>query len=292
MKVTTHQPRPRRSATALPRAARRGFSLIEILLVTALLAVIVLGLVAMFGQTQRAFRAGLTQTDYLESGRLVTEMLGQELVQLAPSRLSGVPNFYAEIPPPFVYQPLYQSLPGDQQRTNVLMDLFFLIQENRRWHAIGYRVGTPDAGGGTLFRYAATNQGPESLRAQLLQFMKTPLTNFNRVADGVVHFRVRAFDTNGVWITQDLPNNFNRHKTDIRASGVVPGEVGLYVFKSNAVPAAVEIELGVVERRTWERAASIPDATARRQFLEQQAGRTHLFRQRVNIPSVDPSAYQ
>lgn len=292
MNVPVAQPRPRRSATASPGADPRGFSLIEILLVTALLAVIVLGLVAMFGQTQRAFRAGLTQTDYLESGRLVTEMLGQELVQLAPTRLSGVANFYAEIPPPFLYAPLYQTLPGGQRRTNVLMDLFFLTQENRRWHAVGYRVGTPDAGGGTLYRYMATNLPAESLRAQLLQFMKTPLTNFNRVADGVVHFRVRTFDTNGVWITRDLPNNFNRHKSDIRASGVVPGEVGLYVFKSNAVPAAVEIELGVVERRTWERAASIPDVTARRQFLEQQAGRTHLFRQRVNIPSVDPSAYQ
>jgi len=272
--------------------AGEAFSLVEILLVTALLGVIVLGLVAMFGQTQRAFRAGLAQTDFLESGRLVTEMLGQELVQLAPSRQSGVANFYAEIPPPFLYQPLLQTLPGGQRRTNVLMNLFFLTYENRRWHAVGYRVGTPEAGGGVLYRYSATNLAPELLRGQLLRFVQTPGTNLNRVADGVVHFRVRAFDTNGVWITRDLPNNFNTHKSDIRLSSLIPGEVGLYVFKSNAVPAAVEIELGVVERRTWERAASIPEATARRQFLEQQAGRTHLFRQRWTIPSVDASAYQ
>jgi len=269
----------------------RAFSLIEILVVAGLLSVIILGLVAMFGQTQRAFRTGLAQTDVLESGRLVSDLLRRELVLVTPSGLPNVANFYAEIPPPFVYQPLLQDLPGGEQRTNVLMDLFFLTRENRRWNAVGYRVGSPDAGGGVLYRYAATNLAPEELRAQLLAFLKAPLTNLNRVADGVVHFRVRAFDTNGVWIREDLPNDPNHIRSDIRLSGVVPGEVGLYVFKSNAIPAAVEVELGVVERRTWERAASIPDPAARREFLTQQAGRTHLFRQWVKLPLVDPSAY-
>jgi len=273
------------------RAAIRAFSLIEILVVAGLMSVIILGLVAMFGQTQRAFRTGLAQTDVLESGRLVSDMLVRELVLVTPSYQANVANFYAEVPPPLVYQPLLQTLPGGAQRTNVLMDLFFLTRENRRWTAIGYRVGTPDAGGGVLYRYAATNLAPEELRGQLLAFMKAPLTNLNRVADGVVHFRVRAFDTNGLWMRADLPWDPRHDRFDIRLSGVVPGEVGLYLFKSNAVPAAVEVELGVVERRTWERAATIPDPGARRQFLSQQAGRTHLFRQWVKLPMVDPSAY-
>lgn len=193
---------------------------------------------------------------------------------------------------PLLYQPLYQALSVNQQRTNVLMDLFFLTLENQRWTAIGYRVANPEAGGGVLYRYVATNLLPEELRPQLVRFITTPVTHLNRVADGVIHFRVRAFDTNGLWIRADLPGNINRHKSDIRLSSVVPGEVGLYAFKSNAIPAAVEVELGVVERRTWERAASIPVATARRAFLEQQAGRTHLFRQWVNLPMVDPTAYR
>lgn len=292
MKIFGGSMSDRGARVAFGHRVNEGFSLVEILVVTALLSVIVLGLVAMFGQTQRAFRAGLTQTDVLDSGRLVMDMLGQELVQLAPSRQFGTANFYAEIPPPLVYQPLLQVLPGGGQRTNVLMDLLFLTLENRRWNAIGYRVADPAGGGGTLYRYAATNLGPEDLRPQLVRFITAPLTNLNRVADGVIHFRVRAYDTNGWWITADLPGNVNRQKSDIRISGLVPGEVGLYVFKSNAVPAAVEIELGVVERRIWERAMSIPTATARRAFLEQQAGGTHLFRQWVQIPMVDVTAYQ
>jgi hypothetical protein len=58
------------------------------------------------------------------------------------------------------------------------------------------------------------------------------------------------------------------------------------------VPAAVEIELGFLESRTLERAKSIPNITTRREFLERQAGRVHLFRQRIPIHSVDIQAYQ
>ena len=39
---------------------RAAFSLIEIMITSALLSFIVLGLLAMFNQTQRAFRSGMT----------------------------------------------------------------------------------------------------------------------------------------------------------------------------------------------------------------------------------------
>src|SRR4051812_38323136 len=58
------QPRP--CATV---CLRRGFSLIEILVVVALLSVIILGLVAMFHQTQKALLSTTTQVDFLEAGR-------------------------------------------------------------------------------------------------------------------------------------------------------------------------------------------------------------------------------
>ena len=70
-----------------------GFSLVEILVVVGLLSIIILGLVAMFSQTQRAFRLGLTQVDVLESGRAVTDMMTRELSQMTPSRASNAVNF-------------------------------------------------------------------------------------------------------------------------------------------------------------------------------------------------------
>ena len=65
---------------------------------------------------------------------------------------------------------------------------------------------------------------------------------------------------------------------------------------SNTLPAAVEVELGVLEDRSIQRAESLPDGAAvswaRSNYLAQQAGKVHLFRQRFPIRNVDPSAYQ
>ena len=54
----------------------------------------------------------------------------------------------------------------------------------------------------------------------------------------------------------------------------------------------MELDLGVVEDRTLARAASLPTATLRSQYLAGQSGNVHLFRQRVSIPNADPTAYQ
>src|SRR5208282_5721781 len=77
------------------------------------------------------------------------------------------------------------------------------------------------------------------------------------------------------------------------------GECGFYMF-SNTLPASVEIELGVLEDRTLQRAGSLgiagqppsPAVPIQWQYLQNQAGKVHIFRQRVTIPNVDPSAYQ
>ena len=69
---------------------------------------------------------------------------------------------------------------------------------------------------------------------------------------------------------------------------------------SNTLPASVEIELGVLEDRTLQRAGSLgiagqppsPSVPIQWQYLQNQAGKVHVFRQRVTIPNVDPSAYQ
>jgi hypothetical protein len=68
---------------------------------------------------------------------------------------------------------------------------------------------------------------------------------------------------------------------------------------SNTVPAAVEFELGILEDHAVNRAESLPNNSPfpppndrRTLFLQNQAGSLHVFRQRVTIPNVDPSAYQ
>lgn len=284
--------------TRVSHSHRQGFSLIEILVVVALLSIIILGLLMMFNQTQKAFRTGLAQVDVLESGRAATEMLARELAQMTPTHAYrsnnvnyGV-NFYAGVPNMAGYVPLRQPLPGSTtpavERVNLLQEIFFLSRHNQTWAGIGYLVTPRNDGVAALYRYYGTNSFGQDPGLLYSTFLSTPLTNMSRIVDGVVHFKVRAFDTNGVWI------NFNHPRpavANILAQQFAFGEPRDLRFYSNAVPAFVEFELGVLENRVLERARSIPVA-ARRAYLEKQASRVHLFRMRVPIRNVDPTAYQ
>ena len=284
-----------------PHASRitsLAFSLIEIMVVVALLSIIVIGLMAMFGQTQRAFTQSRTQVDVLESGRAHTEMMGREISQVTPAYSDAV-NFYAEMPVP-PYQPLEQPLPGGTiiggkplARTNVIEEIFFLTRENQDWIGIGYRVDTPANGIGTLYRTNLTARVGFQDPAQLFAiFKRSVTTNMSRIMDGVVHLKVRAYTTNGNWITPfstDVPNWI---KANVQVSSAVRDEIGLYAFTNSAVPATVEIEMGILEDRPLARLRALPDANARAEYLKNQVGRTHLFSQRIPIRNVDPGAYQ
>ena len=62
---------------------------------------------------------------------------------------------------------------------------------------------------------------------------------------------------------------------------------------SNTLPASVEIEMAALEDRALQRASTWPNNSAgQSNYLAQQAGRVHIFRQRVTVPNVDPAAYQ
>lgn len=285
-------------------SSRHAFSLVEILVVVGLLSVIILGLVAMFSQTQRAFRLGLAQVDVLEGGRAVTDMMTRELSQMTPSgagRLSGAVNFYAGLRS---YKPLVQALPGTTGpgRTNLLEETFFLTRENQTWYGVGYFVrtnqsgssalGFPEEGLGTLYRFE-TNYSDAQFRAN----PNYPVRDFNialadgrtanKLIAGVVHFKLRAYDTNGLWINQPIGSSITNSW-----SSSVPDELDRCLFYSNAVPAAVEIELGILEERTAERARSIASPTARYNYLTNEAGKVHLFRLRVPVRNVDRTAYR
>src|SRR3954464_8860994 len=113
-----------------------AFTLVEIMVVMVLLSVIVLGLMAMFNQTQRAFRAGMAQTDQLEGGRMFTDLLVRDLQEITPTYQTNAVNFYAQIPN---YAPLQLVLPASSYpRTNVLQNLFFMSRYNQTWSGIGY----------------------------------------------------------------------------------------------------------------------------------------------------------
>lgn len=269
-----------------------------------LLSFIVLGLVAMFSQTQRAFKTSLTQVDVMESGRSLSEILGREIAQMSPSFMRETTNFMV-----LVDDAGLQSLPGSTvARTNVLQKFFFLTQLNQDWTGIGYQV-VPDRPGspvGTLYRH----QG-QARR----YFVRLLSSNFlaaaysgrvtNRVVDGVVHLKLTPYAQNGFPLVGDgtftnafyrtnrLTPNFYASLPNADCYTVYPG-VYNFRFMSNAVPAYIELEFGLLEKQALERYRSLPtnNPSVLTNFLANNVGNLHLFRQRIPIRNVDLSVYQ
>jgi prepilin-type N-terminal cleavage/methylation domain-containing protein len=306
---------------------RRAFSLVELMVVVSLFSLIVVALMAVFDSTQRAFRSSVTQTDVLEGGRAAMDLMTTDLRQMAPSFGQSnslvnngiVKGYYSTSPVNFyantnLYnatypQPLLQSLAGSSVlRTNVLENFFILSRGNLNgspaWFGVGYAVNpaaTNDLN--PLYRFYMTTNVEASPNPAILfnTFMTNVVVantnaytspNWSHLLDGVVHLTVRAYDTNGIW----MPNGY-ASVTNITAKNVLflpsaLGEGGFYMF-SNTLPASVEIQLGVLEDRALRRAETWPNGSPHQtNYLAGQAGAVHIFRQRVTIPNVDPSAYQ
>lgn len=284
----------------------RAFSLVEIMLAVSLLSLIVLALMAVFNSTQQAFRASVTQTDVLEGSRSAVDLITTDLRALTasggdnngPVNFSTLDNSF-NITPSLDYFPLQQGLIGSgtsARRTNVLNWCFLLGRENTKWIGVGYLVvATNNYPLYPLYRFYAETNLAASPANLYVQFMNTiqasQWTNLSHVMDGVVHLTVRAYDTNGVWLTNGYGVGMLPTVKNTVFYSPYLGEVGCY-FHSNSLPAAVELQMGVLEDRILQRAASIPVTTARSNYLSGQAGAVHLFRQRVSIPNVDPTAYQ
>ena len=292
-----------RNSGFYPRRRCSAFSLVEILIVVSLMSLIVLALMAVFSSTQRAFRAAVTQTDVLEGSRATMELMASDLRSLTPSygvsNVNNGPVNFAVLAN-VNYSPLTNALPGASagvQRTNLLNYFFVLGRDNTKWTATGYVVNTASTNPFCpLYRFYEETNTAYSPWGLINDFRNAQYTNMSHLIDGVVHLTLRAYDPRGNWINNNsLPLYTNALNTEYvfpSAVGNGYGEAQLYMY-SNAVPAALELELGVLEDRALARAGSLPfQSVPQLNYLAQQSGSLHLFRQRVTVPNVDPTAYQ
>jgi hypothetical protein len=278
---------------------------------SAMLGLIVLALMTVFNGAQTAFRAGITQTGVLESGRAVSDLIKSDLETMTPSfgygTTNGTPNTNGAVNFCVAnnyqingYTPLFQSLVGvnnpNTRRTNVFESFFILHHENTKWSAVGYAVVGTNLQSDLYPLYCTnfpTTTDPLKLYWGFTNFLLYP-TNGSHLMDGVVHLRVYAYNNSG-----QLMNTLNYFdETNVVFQqldrSLVPDEVGC-TFYSNKVPASVEVELGVLEDRTLQRAESLPNMApiyAQTAYLSKHVGQVHIFRQRAWIRNVDPSAYQ
>ena len=325
-----HTERPIRNPQSAIRN-RNAFTLVEILVVLVLLSLIVFALMAVFSGTQRAFRASLTQTDILQGGRALMDLISSDMETMTtanwqtnlslpfPGNNNPSPNFYQPVnfyvsvksfasgPPSPLYQTFVTS-PSGAERTNLLEDIFILSKGNingvNSWICTGYSVAT-NLADGTLYPlyrfYMTTNAsagpaGEFGLFNSFTNYNYADSTNWSHMMDGVVNLTVHAYDTNGVWMTNGYVNPSVMHVRCVRfnPAGVING---VYisepdcVFYSNAVPASVVVQLATLEDRTLQHAEGLAGVN-QSNYLANSPGQVHVFRQHVWIRNVDPTAYQ
>jgi hypothetical protein len=294
-----------------------------------LLTFIIVGLLLMFQQTQRAFRTSMTQTDVLESGRAIMELISREIEQASATRFpdtyqngstNRAINFFVDWPsfPTNLTQVLPGTVSPPQRRTNLVQRLFFMSRVNQDWVGTGYEVrfdDDPNGLVGTLCRYTMTNvdrvgipmrRGPFIVSSGI--FTNTP----TRIAEGVVDFRIRTFDSGGfpiVGFGQGPNSAFVRTNEYFPPQGSAtfpyapiqdaftisgpgaPDQMRGCYFYNRAIPAAVEIELGILEPRVAQRYKSIPITSAATDYLNSHAAQLHLFRQRIPIRNADLTVF-
>lgn len=316
---------------SLRRRCRRAFSLMELMLAVGIMGLIVAALYTVFDHTQRALRANVNQTDVLEGGRFAMELLVQDLRGLSAAGQSPETNFLYSLSPAINvdalsslkpadllkryyetnvpkdfsgYLPTVQVLDfGKTLRTNVLEEMFIFSRTGVRSAGTAYRVINVRDGVGTLARYSFEHDNriiPPGLLS--ISSLRQYATNYAQLLDGVVHFRVQAFDALGypmTWTNREWYAGTNAAANT--AYGYRLGEdlqldadtrlntETLTVFRSNALPSAVELEVGVLEPDTLAQFRQLPSGSAfAERFLSNHAGRVQLFRQRVPIWQAPP----
>jgi hypothetical protein len=295
----------------------------ELLLAVGIMTVLVAALYGMFHHTQRALRANVTQVDVLEVGRATMDVLTRDLAQMCASRQRGETNlhtslsplvgfggrsvaelaamYYVTNPPADLgyYQPVVQTLmTGSATRTNRLQEVYYLSRYGERFIGTSYRVIGVTNGVGTLARLSRELPVKELVYGQLSSnVLAAPAVQYAPLADGVIHFRLRLYDTDGFpfeWQTADRLTNRVLYPAVLMRTNLflyedrMPSET-TSAFLSNALPSYVEIELAVVEPKTLDQLrAFAPGSAMAGRFLANHAAQVHVFRQRVAIRQAPP----
>jgi hypothetical protein len=254
---------------------------------TAMLAFIVLGLTAMLIQTQKAFKTGIKQNTITDSGRSIMDMITSDLRQMSDAQNTNEFNFFWGTP---VTAMITNKENGVAIRTNELNDIFMLEHTNTTWIGVGYAVSNyvQGLGIGALYRYETnwtalapvfTNNLYMPFHTNLISQDPTFASNYwHKVADGVIDLKIRAFDQYG------NENDYN----SLGSYFSYPVGTVYYNTPTNHLPNSVELEFAILEPDTLVQVRGLAGiASALMNFLSSNAApKMEVFRQRVTIPAA------
>ena len=203
---------------------------------------------------------------------------------------------------------------------------YVLLQETNV--ANDARLGRPLAGLGTLYRYETPIKDRDhafpstNLFAGFVKELPglngtislTNATNFSQISQGIVHFRVLPYDTKGQlmsYATTNLDSTYRMIRTGplgtlryplSNLQGTLTTNANVVMeqvmtdplmtrttFRSNAVPAYLELELGVLEPdavRNYNQMIKDDRPDQAKLFLEKRIAKVQIFRKRIPIRTV------
>ncbi len=283
----------RRLRIANPRNGRlqicatSALTLLEMMVAVTLLAVIMVGLLMMFNQTQKALHIASQQSDVFEATRATVQMISRDLTEVSDFNRPGVINCYSTN----LASPLGGGGIALPFGTNQLLNFgeaFWLTRANDQWTGVGYYVVGTNSGIGTLYRFFEPTDaaGAPQLLGHFFFYTNSP------VMEGVVHFAMSAvYVTNHSGFADNPSTSFERAGTfEFPFSYVETNSVGtnkIPVTTRIALPAFIDIEFGVLEpaalRQYQTIAAATPGTAVAQNFLLNHVGQVHFFRERVPV---------
>jgi len=266
---------------------RRALTVLEMLVSITLLVFIVVGLTAMFVQTQRAFKAGVKQTAMTDAGHTILDMVAADLSQVTDAHDTSITNLYWGWAANTSTQ--FQDNPANVYRINQLQQIFTLVHTNAEWVAVGYAVSNYASGAGTLYRFLSLTNAPltsNTFVTIFAHFQNFDPAYFHPVADGVVHLKIRAFDQLG-------NESFFEQGQDFATNGdfsyPVPGYTN-YLAGTNVVvppaglPTTIQLEVGVLEPEAFQQLRALPaNSAAQKLYLGNAGGKIQIYRQNIPI---------
>jgi hypothetical protein len=111
--------------------------------------------------------------------------------------------------------------------------------------------------------------------------------------EGVVHFKVQPMDSLGrpmnYWTNNAFGEQFNfRYPSVALVRDQAPGRSTFVsetrsAFYGDALPAYVEVEIGVLDQTTLSRVKALGNVALSKDYLNRQAGGVHLFRRMISL---------
>jgi hypothetical protein len=265
----------------------RAFSLVEVLIATAILSALVLLLTSLISGVNRVWIAGEQQVSEFQDGRAICELISRELSQaiISPNlQIVQNPALPAGLNQRTNSDTVFWQAPATSTASGNVAEIGYYLTDNyelRRFFV------PPDNA-----KYAIFTNGPTDTSAPWITTTFTK-AEFNAacsvVSQGVLAFWVRCFDRNGdliPWIPPGAgaaPLKFNsaaHFQPAIAGQGASFKYTSAATARANLLPSAVELTIVTLDPQTFRRNPIIPAQNAQ-SAPDDLASVTALFNQQL-----------